>query len=145
MEYITNELHEILSLNKDRFNLRSVDITKKFNHCTVLIYYTGKNLKEKLSLGYHKDCVCSMSDGSFVKQSNSQVMNTPVVIYSFGDSRTINWKTRRISESLKGRNVWVDNKYDRQSFSLHNDIVNKIDPLDENHLVLTTYKVSHNS
>ena len=46
--------------------------------------------------------------------------------------------------SMKGRNVWVGNKHDRQSFSLDSDIVNKIDPLDENHLVLTTYKVSHN-
>ena len=57
IEYITNELHEILSSCKDSFNLRSLDMTKKFNHYTVLIYYVDKVLKEKSDLGYHTDCV----------------------------------------------------------------------------------------
>ena len=36
MAYVTNELHEILSSNKGRFNLQSIDTTKNFNPCIVL-------------------------------------------------------------------------------------------------------------
>ena len=97
MEYITSDLHAILSFNKDRFNLEVVDITKKINHCTVFIDYMGKELKKKSSLNYHIDYVYySVSDGKFAGQSNSQVESTPGIIYSLDDIRTLNWKSRHI-------------------------------------------------
>ena len=83
----------------------------KCNHCAVLIY-AGKGLKDKSYLGYHTDCVYSASDGNCVEQSNSQVDKTPAVIYSLGDSKTLNWKIRYTLQSLKGSNIWIDNKDD---------------------------------
>ena len=46
MEYIGTELHEILSKNQKFLNLESADLSQKFNHCTVIMYYTGANLKQ---------------------------------------------------------------------------------------------------
>ena len=66
MEYITYDLHGILSSSKYRFNLGSVDMTKKCNNCTILIYDAVKKLSEKSSMGYHIYCAYSMSDGKFV-------------------------------------------------------------------------------
>ena len=45
-------------------------MTKKINRCTVITYYVGTDLREKPSLGYHIDCVYSLSDGKFLEQSN---------------------------------------------------------------------------
>ena len=76
-------------------------MTKKFNHCTVCIYYASKYLKEK----------------SFEE--------SPEVIYSLGDSKTLNKKSRHTSYSMKGKQIWIDNRDNRQSFSLSSDIVTK--------------------
>ena len=42
---------------KHYFNLASVDLSNKFNHCIVIIYYDGTHLKGKPSLGYDTDFV----------------------------------------------------------------------------------------
>ena len=84
MKYIANELHDILCSNRYDFNLASVDLSKAFNHCTVIIYYDGDKLKEKSSLGYHIDCVFSVYNRKYVEESNSQVENTTILIYSLG-------------------------------------------------------------
>ena len=73
-----------------------------------------------------------------MEKSNSQVENTPDVIYSIGYTRKLNWKSRHISRSLNGRNVWVDNTNERLSFSLDSDTVTIINPLDENPLSFKT-------
>ena len=42
----------------------------------------------------HCDYVYSVKDGSFTKNANSQVENTPAVIYTLGDSRILKWRKR---------------------------------------------------
>ena len=45
-----------------------------------------------------------------MQKSNSQVENTPTVIYSIGHTHKLKWKSRHISGSLSDHNVWVDKK-----------------------------------
>ena len=56
------------------------------------MYYDSANLKQKISLGMHCDCVYSPTDGSFTRKVNYQVENNPAGIYSIGDCRVLNWK-----------------------------------------------------
>ena len=95
---MAKDLHEIINQNRELMNLTSVNLSLEFNHCTVLIYYAGEHLKKKSSLGYHPDCVYSASNGKYVPKLNSQVENTPALIYSLGNTRTLKWKSRHISK-----------------------------------------------
>ena len=45
-----------------------------------IFYYAGEKLKTKSTLGFHSHCVYSPTTGEFVTGSNSQMVNTPVVI-----------------------------------------------------------------
>ena len=103
---MTNDTHDLLCNNKRLFNMVGVDLSKKFNHCTILIYYAGEGLKKYTSLGYHTDCVYSPSTGKYSSQSNTQEQNTPAVIYSIGDKRRLNWRCRCVVESQSGKKVW---------------------------------------
>ena len=104
MYAMSHEIERILNSNKTYFKLdKCNDI--RFNHCTILIYYAGVGLKEKSSLGYHTDCVYSPVSGEFVSNKNTQVENTPAVIYSIGDVRELHWKVRKVSNSKSGRKV----------------------------------------
>ena len=65
MEYIVTELHEILLHNNKFLNPESTDLSQKCNHCTVIMYYTGANLKQNSCLGP------SLAHYSFRSQSNT--------------------------------------------------------------------------
>ena len=108
---ISNDIHDMLCNNKKLFNMVGVDLSQKFNHCTILIYYAGEDLKKYTSLGYHTDCVYSPSTGKYIPQSNTQEQNTPAVIYSIGDKRRLNWRCRCVVESQSGKKVWEKKGY----------------------------------
>ena len=129
-----DDIHQLLIENRSLFNMNDVDLNTKFNHCTVLLYYTGKGMKKTTSLGYHTDCVYSPTTGEYVTKHNSQKENTPAVIYSIGDKRRLNWKSRYISDNIKGRKVWKESNDDRMSFELESDTMTIIHPRDENPL-----------
>ena len=134
MSAMIDDIYDMLCSNKEQFNMVGVDLSKKFNHCTVLIYYTGIGLKKYTSLGYHTDCVYSPSTGEFVSKSNSQQANTPAVIYSIGDKRRLNWKCRCVGKSTEGKKVWQDKLGKKMSFELESDTLTIINPHDENPL-----------
>ena len=77
---IIDDIHEVLCKNRKKVNMIGVDLSQKFNHCTILVYYSGKGLKKSTSLGYHTDCVYSPSTGKYIYDSNFQDSNTPAVI-----------------------------------------------------------------
>ena len=108
---MTDDIHDLLCNNKRKFNMVGVDLSQKFNHCTILIYYAGEGLKKYSSLGYHTDCVYSPSTGKYSPQSNTQEQNTPAVIYSIGDKRRLNWRCRCVVESQSGKKVWKKRRY----------------------------------
>ena len=120
-----------MNSNKTHFKLdKCNDI--RFNHCTILIYYAGSGLKGKSSLGYHTDCVYSPVSGEYVSNKNTQVENTPAVIYSIGDVRELHWKVRKAAFSKSGRKVWEMLQCDKMSFKLGPDTLTVIHPDDEN-------------
>ena len=62
----------------------------ELNHCTVLIYnphMTNVNCK----LSYHCDSKYNHK-GEFQSNKNTQGQNTPVIVYSMGDPRTLYYK-----------------------------------------------------
>ena len=73
MWYIACEIHQILVANRSLFQLDDIDMSTVLNHCTLIIYYDGKGLKEKLSLGIHYDCVYSVTDGKYIQLVDTQV------------------------------------------------------------------------
>ena len=101
LDIIARELHLLINSNVLFFNLESVNTSLKFNHCSILIYYAGSDLKTESTLGMHCDCVYSVKDGSFTKNANSQVENTPAVIYTLGDSRILKWR-KRTTKLIRG-------------------------------------------
>ena len=129
---MSNEIQDILHDNKNMFNLNTCNMDARFNHCTILIYYSGQGLKEKSSLGYHTDCIYSPATGKYVYNQNSQVENTPAVIYSVGDSRNLHWKVRKVGISTSGRKIWMDSKCSKMVFKLGSDTMTVINPMDEN-------------
>ena len=130
MQYIGSNLHQLLNRNRSFFNLDGVNLDLPFNHCTVIIYYAGDNLKKQASLGMHADCVYSPRDGKFKKDSNSQVENTPAIIYSIGDERVLNFKRRGMTKA----GVWEDDDSFGASYHLNSDTATVINPVDENPL-----------
>ena len=74
----------------------------------------------------HSDCVYSPITGKFVDTANSQVENTPAVIYSLGDNRVLHWGEIRL---LNGK--WCLDPSFSTSYILNSDTVTIINPLDE--------------
>ena len=140
MKGIGNRLHDILLQNKERFNLMSVDISEPFNHCTILMYYADQNNERKASMGIHSDCTYNTKDTKFDLKRNSQLINTPTVVLSLGDARTLKWKRRHLIPKLcktkggksKVRNVWHDDPLWDTRFELEDNTVTIINPGDEN-------------
>ena len=95
MLYMADELRYLVEYNKMLY-MPTVGISNIFNHCSDILYYVGKNLKEKSTLGFHSDCVYSPINDELVTESNSLMDNTPVVVYLLSDSCNLHWKQRNI-------------------------------------------------
>ena len=102
----------------------------KFNHCSILVYYAGAELKSESTLGMYYDCVYSINDGSFTTNANSQVENTPTVIYSLGDSRTLKWRKGYAKQMNRTHKRWVNDENYKVLFTLDSDSVCVFNPLD---------------
>ena len=96
MSALSKDLHNLFLKNRLYFKLEDANLSLLFNHCTVILYNAGEYLKESSKLGIHSDCVYSVRDGCYVKNDNSQIQNTPTVVYSLGDTRSLHWKRRQI-------------------------------------------------
>jgi len=131
MKSMSIELKELLVNNKKYFKLDDANLDLPFNHCTVLVYYAGKSLKNHARMGMHSDCVYSVHNGCYVKKDNSQVQNTPTVVYSLGDSRSLNWIRRQRISTTNGRTVWKCDKNFNIKYPLSTDSVTIVNTLDE--------------
>ena len=136
---MSSHIYKMLCENKNIFNLKDVDMKVPFNHCTVLIYYAGEGLKKHSKLGYHTDCVYSPATGKYKETANSQVNNTPAIIYSIGSTRKLNFKKRRIGENENGRKIWLRKDKDRITYEIGSDTISIINPLDENPMSQKNY------
>ena len=130
MDILRDQIMGIISVNRSNFNLEDVNLEERFNSCMILLYYT-KMSKETLSnMGFHCDSKYS-KNGIFLKSSNTQLENTPVVIFTIGSSRYLHWRKRHLSKNEKGHCVWTyDNNY-LDSMLLEHGHLCLINPQDE--------------
>ena len=131
MKLMCVELKELLTKNKSYFKLDDANLDLPFNHCTVLLYYAGDSLKKHARMGKHSDCVYSVQNGCYVKKDNSQVQNTPTVIYSLGDTRSLHWTRRKRIATSNGRHVWECDQDFKSEYPLSTDSVTIVNTLDE--------------
>ena len=140
MTAISNRLHQVLLKNREELNLQTVDLEDPFNHCTILTYYANEEKERKSSMGFHSDCIYKTKDGSFDYVRNSQQVNTPTVVLSLGDTRTLKWKRRYLLPKLQDEqgskgsnvNVWQEDSSWDADFELNHNSVTVINPGDEN-------------
>jgi len=131
MQLLSHQLNNILKINRARLNLMDCNIDNCFNHCTVLLYYSDDNDNRSSSMGYHSDCTYRLDNGKFDCTRNSQVVKTPTVVYTLGDSRTLNWKRRHQVKGESGRNIWCKDNAWSASYDLFEGSVTIINPNDE--------------
>ena len=103
----------------------------ELNHCTIIIYNThspGINYK----LPFHYDCEYD-HNGTFL-QRNSKRENTPVIVYSLGDSRTLNL-SRRMAVDSGNHKQWLIIQKKCKEFELKDNSIFLLHPDDENPLL----------
>ena len=86
-------LHNVLVENKVYLNLLQVNTNEKFNSCVILQYFTITDLKHQCGMGWHCDSKYNKK-GEFLHNSNTQLINTPVVIFTIGLPRILKWRKR---------------------------------------------------
>ena len=101
MYVMANYLPNLLVNNQGLLHLESVDLSKSFNSCTILIYRSLKDIKSESSMGWHCGSKYS-TGGKFKVKRNVQSYNTPVVIFTIGHSRYLSWRIRFTKRSEKG-------------------------------------------
>ena len=74
-----NRVIWFIGKNTSYFQPKSSNIDNPFDHCTVIVFYAGNDLKNVLTLGLQSDCVYSAKDGC-LKNVNSWVKNLPTII-----------------------------------------------------------------
>ena len=125
MATMANMFHKVLCSNKDELNLNNVDLSTVFNHCSILVYYSIPSVKEVSSMGWHAD-ITHDADGKYQASQNSQRINTPTVVYTLGDERTLNWRRRLWSN----KKVLMDKLF-KHAMNLPEGSAVLINPLDE--------------
>ena len=122
--------HKLLKKNKKLLNLESVDLTHSFNTCTILLYHSLKNIKKESSMGWHCDSKYSLA-GNFSKQTNGQMINTPVVIFTIGSSRELHWRRRFTSVNCRGNKCWKIDDGQMEKMIMQNGTICVLNPADE--------------
>ena len=133
MEYMSQELYNALTSHK-KINMENIDLSRTFKNYSVIIYYSGDNLKNSSSLSFHSDCIYSPIIRGYIIPANSQVNNTLAVIYLLDNNTQLNQKRRKLGISDAGCMILVDGQYFSTSFILGSDTVTLDNPLDEDPL-----------
>ena len=104
----------------------------KFNHCTILLYYSIDGVKKVSTMSKHTDCVYDKT-GKFMSNLNSQEENTITASYNIGDPRTLNFFIRRVLkvDKCQGREKWVTDRDFTSQFQLNSGDIMIIHPDDE--------------
>jgi len=87
-----------------KMNLNAV-----FNSCTVLPYTSICDIKKISSMGWHCDAKYTL-DGIFQTSKNSQVENTPVIIVTYGNCRSLKWRRVYYGPNKQGKMEWLEDK-----------------------------------
>ena len=123
-------LHSVSLNNKRILNLQNVNLIDKFNSCVTLQYSTISGLKQQCGMGWHCDSKYSKK-GKFLLNTNSQMINTPVVIFTIGLPRILKWRKRCLLESSNGNEIWNYDKSNQFKMLLEQGSMLVIHPDDE--------------
>ena len=130
IKILASEVHHFVSANRIKFNLEKANLGKRFTHLSLILYYAGEGLKKEALLSKHCDNTYSVHTGKFVDSANSQVEDTPTVVYSLGTSRTLIFYRRQIIKGKRG-NKWMDDTNWSRSFHISNNSIWILNPIDE--------------
>ena len=102
-------------MNNSRIlELDNVILTEDFDSCTVLTYFSHPHIKTASKMGFHCDNTYSLN-GIYSKCANSQIENTPIVIVSFGESRTLHLQKMVTTHNTKCSKKWYkDLQFDQK-------------------------------
>ena len=104
-----------------------------FNHCKILVYNTHiQNINCNLS--FHSDCKYNYK-GQFKSNLNTQGENTPVIVYSMGDPRTIFYRSRWIVDDKNTGKKWNYSKEYISQYELTNNSTFVLHPSDEKPMI----------
>jgi hypothetical protein len=121
-------LQDHLRQGKTKF-CNTTDLSDPFNSVTILLYMGSDVIREcKVSrLGFHCDTEYT-AKGEFVS-NNSQKQNTPVVVLTLGDPRTLHMKKRFAA----GNGTWISNANEKKThaFVLTDQSIFVLHPDDE--------------
>ena len=107
---LTSEtIHQLLLRNRNILKLQKVDLQNCFNCCVILQHCTINDLKRQCGMGWRCDTKYSKT-GLFLPNSNTQLINSPVIIFTIEMSRVLKWRKRYLSENKNGNHTWHYNK-----------------------------------
>ena len=130
-------IQNLLIANKDYYGLNGVNTNTMFNSCTVLLYHAIEGIKDYSAMGWHTD-VKSNDRGEYRPNVNSQMVNTPTVVFTIGNDRYIHWREKVLHNNksweintewqlemlLKHGNIFV--LYPGDEISMLNNKLNKV-------------------
>ena len=105
----------------------------EFNHCTVLVYNAHMS-NVNCKLPFHCDCQYNHK-GEFKYGKNTQGENTPVIVYSMGDPRTMSYRQRWVVSGKKNFKKWHVSKNHIQQYKLTDNSIFVLHPRDEQPMI----------
>ena len=130
IDVMAKKVHEFVNRNRKRLNLTHAELGEGYNHMTIILYYAGEGLKKVSLLSKHCDCTYSVHNGKYILSANSQVENTPTIVYSLGSARSLNFNRREIVKGKRG-NKWLNDTEWSTTFELENNSIWINNPADE--------------
>jgi hypothetical protein len=131
----SNEIHNmadylksLLNDNSKYYGLDDVSLHHDFNSCALLMYHSLDNIKSKSSIGWHYDTKHE-NDGIF-RTGNTIICNTPIVIVTIGEKRSLSWRTRFLQRNKDSQVRWVVGKQ-MKDMELDEYSIYVINPFDE--------------
>ena len=71
------------------------------------------------------------NEGKFLKKSNSQIENTPIVIVTYGESRRLHWRRMKRIIKFNGKYEWILDTSWSETMEMNNEYFLIINPKDE--------------
>jgi hypothetical protein len=128
MDKVGDGIHKNLQRRTAKY-FRAMDLSEGFNSVSILLYM-GSDVISKCTestIGYHSDAEYN-SKGQFSKH-NSQKENTPVVVLTLGDQRTLHMKKRKVK--LDGGWMPYNGNELLHDYVLQSGSIFVLDPADE--------------
>lgn len=123
-------MRRLLCTNAKILEPDNLDLIHDFDSCTILTYFSYKDVKLASQMGSHCDNMNSIN-GVYSKFANSQIENTPVVIVSFGETRTFNFQQMQLIHNNNTSKKWSKDSDFVQSMVMNSNSIIILNPADK--------------